>query len=342
MPKNVMLPLLERDVEVRAETADEQARTVDVVWTTGARIRRRRLWDEDIDEELVVEPGAVRLERLNAGAPFLNTHNAFDLDAIIGVVIEGSARIADGKGMATIRFSERANVEPIWRDVIAGIIRNISVGYRVHRYEVEKRDGQPELWRAVDWEPLEISAVPVAADPGAHIRKDAALAPCVVVRGDDPAATPAAQLERSEMPNKQTPVAGDQGDAIEAAADVRAKSAPETAPAPQAPRPNADEVRRAERERIAAIQALGDRFGLERAFVDDLIARGAGLPEVRSAVLDKLAERDARGAGHSQISMPAGGLDATVTRREAIAEALLHRAMPRPARPGCTPPPTSR
>src|SRR5690606_22894592 len=145
-------------------------------------------------------------------------------------------------------------------------------------------------------------------DPGAHIRKDAALAPCVVVRDDDPAATPAAQLERSEMPNKQTPVAGDQGDTIEAAADIRADSAPETAPVPQAPQPNADELRRAERERIAAIQALGDRFGLERAFVDDLIARGAGLPEVRSAVLDKLAERDARGSGHSQISMPAGGL----------------------------------
>jgi hypothetical protein len=70
-------------------------------------------------------------------------------------------------------------------------------------------------------------------------------------------------------------------------------------------------VRRAERERIAAIQALGDRFGLERAFVDDLIARGAGQPEVRSAVLDKLAEHDARGSGHSQISMPAGGLDAS-------------------------------
>jgi len=326
MPKNVMLPLLGREVEVRAETADEQARTVDVVWTTGARIRRRRLWDEDIDEELVVDAGAVRLDRLNAGAPFLNTHNAFDLDAIIGVVIEGSARIADGRGVATIRFSERDEVEPIWRDVVSGIIRNVSVGYRVHKYEVEKRDGQPELWRAVDWEPLEISAVPVGADPGAHIRKDAALAPCVVVRDDDPAATPAAQQQRSEMPKKQTPVAGDQGDTIEAAADVRVDSTSDSAPVPQAP--NADEVRRTERERIAAIQALGDRFELERAFVDDLIARGAGLSEVRSAVLDKLAERDARGSGHSQISMPAGGLDAAVTRREAIAEALLHRAQP--------------
>jgi len=130
------------------------------------------------------------------------------------------------------------------------------------------------------------------------------------------------------MPKKQTPVAGDQGDTIEAAADVRVDSAPETAPAPQAQQLNADEVRRTERARIAAIQALGERFGFERAFVDDLIERGAGLPEVRSAVLDKLAERDARGSGHSQISMPAGGLDATVTRREAIAEALLHRAQP--------------
>jgi hypothetical protein len=144
-------------------------------------------------------------------------------------VIEGSARIADGKSIATIRCSERADVEPIWCDVVAGIIRNVSVGYRVHRYEVEKRDGRPELWRAVDWEPLEISAVPVAADAGAHIRRDAALAPCVVVRDDGPAATPAAQRKRSEMPEKQTPVAGDRGDTIAAAADIRADGAPEAA-----------------------------------------------------------------------------------------------------------------
>ena len=41
-------------------------------------------------------------------------------------------------------------------DIRAGIIRNVSVGYRVHRFEIERRDGEVDLWRAVDWEPMEI------------------------------------------------------------------------------------------------------------------------------------------------------------------------------------------
>jgi len=315
------LPMLGRDVVVRAETANEDARTVDVIWTTGARVRRRRLWEDDIDEELVVDPSAVRLDRLNNGAPFLDAHNAYELGAIIGVVVEGSARIENGQGIATIRFSEREDVEPIWRDVAAGIIRNVSVGYRVHRFEIEKRDGAPELWRAVDWEPLEISAVPIGADPGAHIRTDDGLGPCVIVReAEEPAAAPAAHSERkAAMAEKTTSVAGEQGDTntVDARANVHA-----------APAPNEAEIRRAERERIGAINALGTRFNLERAFVDGLIASGETVESARSKILDHLAEKDERGIGHTQVSMPAGGIDATVTRREAMAEAMLHRAQP--------------
>src|SRR5690606_24529723 len=142
-----------------------------------------------------------------------------------------------------------------------------SVGYRVHRYEIEKRDGQPELWRAVDWEPIEISAVPIGADPGAHVRAgDAAPMPCVLVRRDDPAAPPAAQPQRSEMPEQQTPVAGDPSD-TNPAPETRATApaAPVATPgAPQPAQPGADQVRREERERIAAIRMLGDRFELDR------------------------------------------------------------------------------
>ena len=41
-------------------------------------------------------PEHVRLERLNAGAPFLRVHEAHDLDAVIGSVVPGSARIENG------------------------------------------------------------------------------------------------------------------------------------------------------------------------------------------------------------------------------------------------------
>ena len=110
-------------------------------------------------------PEPVRLERLNAGAPFLKVHEAHDLDAVIGSVVPGSARIENGQGIARIRLSERDAVGDIWRDIEAGHIRAVSIGYQVHRFEISKPDGQRELWRAVDWTPFEISAVPVGATP---------------------------------------------------------------------------------------------------------------------------------------------------------------------------------
>lgn len=334
MKKDLMIPLLGRDVQLRAETYNAEARTVEIVWTTGATVRRRRFWEEDIDEELIVDPAAIRLDRLNSGAPFLNTHNAYELEAVLGVVVDGSARLENGQGIATIRFSDREDVEPILRDIANGIIRNVSVGYRVHKYEIEKRDGQVELWRAVDWEPLEISAVPIGADPGAHIRKDDALHPCVLVR--ETSATNAAQravstMKGKPMAKKQTPAAGEDGgnetETRQAAQPVPATEAAPAAPAQDAQRAAADAVR-AERERIGAINALAGRFKMERSFVDKLITDGISVDAARTAILDQLAEREERGIGHTHISNPAGGLDATVTRREALVEAILHRAQP--------------
>lgn len=37
---------------MRAELIDEEARSFEVVWTTGATVRRRRLFDSDVDEQL--------------------------------------------------------------------------------------------------------------------------------------------------------------------------------------------------------------------------------------------------------------------------------------------------
>ena len=42
MPKDrIDLPVLGRAAQLRADSADEAARTVEVVWTTGATVRRR-------------------------------------------------------------------------------------------------------------------------------------------------------------------------------------------------------------------------------------------------------------------------------------------------------------
>ncbi|MCV5737600.1 hypothetical protein OFN56_37450, partial [Escherichia coli] len=74
----------------------------------------------------------VDLSRMQQGAPVLNTHSRYDVRDVIGVVER--AWIEGGEGRALVRFSEREDVEPIWRDIKAGILRNVSVGYVVRKY----------------------------------------------------------------------------------------------------------------------------------------------------------------------------------------------------------------
>jgi hypothetical protein len=97
MSKQIMLPLALCQVLVRADSFNEDANTIDVTFTTGAIVQRETWREGRFDEELIVSPQAVRLDRLNKGAPFLDSHNRYSLGGILGAVVRGSARIADGK-----------------------------------------------------------------------------------------------------------------------------------------------------------------------------------------------------------------------------------------------------
>jgi hypothetical protein len=83
--------------------------------------------------------------RLNSGAPFLNSHNARDLEDVLGVV---ERAWLDGQAKATIRFHDDSQgknpkVQPLWRKIVNKIIRNISVGYIVHQFQdVTKKDSK--------------------------------------------------------------------------------------------------------------------------------------------------------------------------------------------------------
>lgn len=182
MQQSVTLPPLDLRAEVGA--INEDARTVSLTWSTGADVLRydwetgRRFW-----ERLSLEPKHVRLGRLNGGAPLLNSHSAYTLAHQIGVVERAS--LEHGKGVGDVRFSKRADVEPFYQDVRDKIIRSVSVGYRVTKFKEldETRDGIP-VRLAVDWEPFEVSLVPMGADAGAKVRssKDVETYRCVIER----------------------------------------------------------------------------------------------------------------------------------------------------------------
>jgi len=143
---------------------------IECVWTTGAAVLRYSFVDGFHDEELIVSANAVRLDRLNSGAPVLNVHRQDDVRHVVGVVVPGSARIEGAQGVARLRMSAEAADADIVGKVRDGIVRGVSVGYVRHRVEkIEAPHLKRPLHRVVDWEPKELTICAIGADPGAML-----------------------------------------------------------------------------------------------------------------------------------------------------------------------------
>jgi phage head maturation protease len=162
-----MMELLTRRASMKPQTFNVEDRSVEVIWSTGASVRRRDMAGQYI-ERLSLAPEAVDLSRLQ-GASVLDAHHQSAVRDVLGSV--RSAMVDGQRGAAIIQFSARPEVEPIWQDVMAGILRHVSVGYSVERWAETTEDGARVL-TAVRWTPHEISLVPTPADPGAHIRME--------------------------------------------------------------------------------------------------------------------------------------------------------------------------
>ena len=337
MPKDMLkdmlnLPVLGREATVVPGAINKEERTIDVVWTTGATVRRARWegWDTivEYDEELVVSANAVRLERLNDGAPFLESHMSWGLGSVLGNVLPDTVKIEGGEGRATIRLTSAPDAESIIHRILEGSVNKVSVGYRVHKYEIEKRDGERELWRAVDWEPYEISAVAMPADPGASIRSDDSgqerIHPCAIIRRDTTTAQ-ADQQKGNTMSDKTKAVAGDATETTRKSEANASTGAEQTAPETRAD-DNADALV-AERQRAADILKLCRRHGMDD-MADNLVASGASVDEARAKILDKLADAD---EFEERTSIPAQARDSgesEMAYREAAATAIMHRDNP--------------
>jgi len=240
-------------------TLNPDARTIELTWTTGARGRRASWFDGDWFEELDMSTDAVRLDRLNNGAALLNSHQSADLSNILGVVER--AWIENGEGRARVRFSERAEVEPIFRDVASGIIRNVSVGYQVHKWSdpIRTADGQPPTYRALDWEPMELSLVGVPFDAKAQTRNQSS-------------------APDTSMPDNLNSQAG--GDPAEQQPATQARAAdPSPSPAPVAAADTELQRTASELRRENEILRLGRDAGLTDAQTDELVRSGQTVTE---------------------------------------------------------------
>ena len=313
------LSLLARAV---ASTVDEKDRSVELVFSTGAAVRRYD-WMADTEylEQLEISTKAIRVDRLQT-APLLNAHSAWSVEDQIGTVVPNTFRIEGGQAIVRVRFSNRDQVTPIWRDVVDKILQNVSVGYRVHKFE-EDATGAIPIRTAIDWEPYEVSMVPMPADTGARVRKGenerADTNPCLLTRKETTV----------RNANDPTPTTIAEDPAVTA---LRLTDGADPArPAPAATEPtDIDRAVAAETSRVEGIMTAARAGRMPQAFVDEHIKKRTPLAEVSRLIFVELQVRGGQDngpqPGGSVVRFP--GDDPLVHVRGGIEEALCHRVAP--------------
>ncbi len=181
--RQVAAPMMTRAATTRPASYRAEDNSIEIVWTTGSKGLRFDWYDGAYyEEELSLEPGAVRLDRLNAGAPLLNSHRDYALESVLGSVVPGTVSVGNGEGVARVSLATTPDVADINQKIIDGHIRNVSVGYQVHAWLRTEAAGERPHMLATDWEPTELSMVCVGFDAGAQTRSgsETRVFPCVV------------------------------------------------------------------------------------------------------------------------------------------------------------------
>ena len=102
---------------------------------------------------------AIDLSFLNSGrAPLLLDH---DPTQQIGVIESATLDESARKLRATVRFGKSGRASEVYDDVVDGIRGNVSVGYYVKKVT---READGKMYRAIAWQPLEVSVVSIPAD----------------------------------------------------------------------------------------------------------------------------------------------------------------------------------
>jgi len=318
------MPSVTREATLVPTTFNEADNTVDVVWTTGSRVRRYDWWTETpYEEELEVTPEAVDMSRFDAGTvQVIDSHRVHGgVAAILGIAIRGS--IENGEGRATLRLSTRPEMAGIVADIRAGIIRSISFGYNVTKYEItraiDRTDGvNLALYRAVSWQPFEISFVTVPADADASTRSQPA-------SGVHCEFTTRAPAQMSVPPLQEEPMSTTPAGAPNPAPTDASRSAAPAAPAPAATGapttnpPAADDAA----SRAAEITEMCVRHNVVQ-LAAGLIRGGNSIDQARQAVLDELARADTTAGGQQNVRIEIVG-DEMQVRMAGIEEAMMHR-----------------
>jgi hypothetical protein len=333
----------------------------EIVFTTGAPVKRYD-WANGryYMEQLEVSDTAIDLSRLQRGAPLLNTHMAWDLEAQIGVCDQPEIR--SGQGICQAQLSRRDSVKGIVQDLEDGVIRNVSVGYARNAVEMIAPSEENGMWvyRVTRWTAMEASLVPIPADMDSQVvrseggtfkapdGRELRAFPCVMSEvstrahtntEQQPAAPAAASPTTTAVDTAETRNLNSTGATMPQATSAGDNTAnPETTAtrAATTPAPDADALRQAgmqaERQRSAdirtAVQAARSTLGTD---ADDLATRlidaGVSVDEARKQIIDALAAKSAATAvrGGAEVRTVHDEQDSLRTR---MSDALVLRTNP--------------
>jgi len=286
---------------------DDEDLTADLTFYTGASVQRVDYWSGDkYTLAFSMEPGACNLARLNSGAPMLNNHNSYDLSDVVGVVESGS--IENGIGKASVRFSNRPELAGIRADVKNKIIRNVSMGAKINKLkDVTPENSKQKSYLATDWEPMEISIVPIPADAGAGFLSHQNVEPTI---------------ERAETALKETNMDEKEVTRLAAVEVARLDAIRVEALKVEA----AAAAVTAERARVSTIELACKPFAaLSADFRAELISSGSTVEVAGAKILDKLAELSQKDPTQGNVGITRDQADTVRLQAE---NALLHRFQP--------------
>lgn len=153
-----MSEILQREIEIKDTSQREDNKLVLSVASSYPYERDSQKRGR-YSEVLEISEDAIDFVRLvDNRCPLLLNH---DTERQIGVVER--AWIEDEKLQVEVKFSDGGFAQTILNDVKNGIRRNTSIGYEIN--EAVWTEGMPPTLIAKRWTPLEVSVVPIPADP---------------------------------------------------------------------------------------------------------------------------------------------------------------------------------
>lgn len=315
----------------------------ELVFTTGAPVRRYD-WANGryFIEQLEVTPEAINLDRLERGAPLLDSHASYRLEDQVGVVDQPV--IENGVGVCQAQLSRRESVQGVVQDLEDRVIRNVSVGYVRDAIEMVAPSEDTGMWvyRVTRWTPMEVSLVPIPADMDSQVRSEGGR--LVDTEGRDVRAYPcqittraAAQAAASIPPTVGITAATSTPEGNRSMPDATHVAGGATAPAQTAAPAAAPAIAAApaaavadDSTRAADIVELCTRHGVA-ALAAGMIRAGNTVEQASRAVLDELARRDSAAGGHRNVGRIETVRDEMQVRMAGIEQAILHRIAPNTA-----------